>query len=115
MADTTNNQHTESEYTPHEWEQVLFEEWLQDQFEADQQRYADERDAEDERPEEAALAVWNENCNDCLQHDEHVEDYLLEQQKKIEREGEAGMAIGRTFYKMWTLEVREENARKRSS
>jgi hypothetical protein len=114
MADTTNNQHTESEYTPHEWEQVLFEEWLQDQFEEDQRRYAEERDAEDERPEEAALAVWNENCNDAMQVDEHVEDYRLEHQK-IEREGEAGMAIGRVFYKMWTLQLREENARKRSS
>ena len=80
MADTTDNQHTE--YTPHEWEQVLFEEWLQDTFEADQQRYADEREAENEMPEEAAMAVWNENINSCLQHDEHVEDYLLEKLKR---------------------------------
>lgn len=78
MADTTNNQ-----YTPHEMEQIMYEEWLQDQFEEDQRRWEAERDAETDRPEDAALAVWNDNCNSCLQVDEHVEDYrvmLLKQQ-----------------------------------
>ena len=75
MADKTHNQHTAG-FNEHEMEQIRFEADMQEAFEARQREY------DDERPEDAAQDEQWAEFADLYQHNQHVDDYELEQCKR---------------------------------
>lgn len=91
------------EYTEAEMEQIKFEEHLQDSFEARQrelaelEQYIDHEEVDDdsnaswyddERPEDAAQDEQWSDFVDLFQHNQHVDDYKLQQaMKELDAEG----------------------------